>query len=66
MTKKVLNQIGKQYLSIVNTKDSEGRDFTYLVEFLDELGEKVMINKKNESNENNEEGVVHAEGEDRV
>jgi hypothetical protein len=66
VTKKVLNQIGKQYLSIVNTKDSEGRDFTYLVEFLDELGEKVMINKKNESNESNKEGVVHAEGEDRV
>ena len=66
VTKKVVNQIGKQYLSIIETKDSEGRDFTYLVDFLDELGEKVMINKNHESNENNEEGVVHAEGEDRV
>lgn len=66
VTKKVVNQIGKQYLSIIETKDSEGRDYTYLVDFLDELGEKVMINKNHESNENNEEGVVHAEGEDRV
>ncbi len=59
VTKKVLNQMGKQYLSIINTKDSDGKDFMHLVDFLDDLGEKVMINKnENESNEDNKEGVL--------
>jgi hypothetical protein len=59
VTKKVINQMGKQYLSIINTKDSDGRDFMHLVDFLDDLGEKVMINKnENESNKDNKEGVL--------
>lgn len=63
VTKKVINQIGKQYLSIIETKDSSGNDFMYLVDFLDGLGEKVMINKnEDESNKDNEERVLPVKG----
>lgn len=53
-TNKVLIQIEKQYKLIIETKDSDGNDFTYLVDYLDDLGEKVMINK----NEEEKEGAV--------
>lgn len=67
VTKKVLNQIGKQYSFILDIKDIEGNDITYLVEFLDKLGENVLvISGKNENNEDNKEGVVQAKREDRV
>jgi len=59
VTRKVVNQMGKQYLSIIETKDSDENDFTHLVDFLDELGEKIMINKKeNENNQSNKERVL--------
>ncbi len=45
VTNKVIIKIEKQYKNIIEIKDHEGRDFTYLVEYLDDLGEKVMINK---------------------
>lgn len=50
ITNKVIIHIEKQYKSIIEIKDHEGRDFKYLVEYLDDLGEKVMI-QKDESNE---------------
>jgi len=50
ITNKVIIQIEKQYKSIIEIKDHEGRDFKYLVDYLDDLGEKVMI-QKDESNE---------------
>ena len=51
-TNKVIVQIEKQYKLIIETKDHEEKDFTHLVEYLDDLGEKVMINN-NEDNKNN-------------
>jgi hypothetical protein len=41
-TKSVLKELGKQYNSILNVVDSEGRPLSFIVEFFDNFGEKIM------------------------
>jgi hypothetical protein len=41
-TKNVLTELSKQYKSILNVVDSEGRPLSFIVEFFDNFGEKIM------------------------
>jgi hypothetical protein len=41
-TKSVLKELGKQYNSILKVVDSEGRPLSFIVEFFDNFGEKIM------------------------
>lgn len=41
-TKSVLNEMNKQYKSILDVVDSEGRPLSFIVEFFDNFGEKIM------------------------
>jgi hypothetical protein len=41
-TNKLISQIEKQYKSILEMKDDVGNDCTYVIDYLDKLGEKVM------------------------
>tara|TARA_R110002153_G_scaffold380_4_gene1883 strand:+ start:2220 stop:2753 length:534 start_codon:yes stop_codon:yes gene_type:complete len=53
-TKTVLKTIENQYRFIISTKDSNEKDYTNVVSFLDDLGEQIMItDKENEDNKNN-------------
>jgi hypothetical protein len=41
-TKSVLKELGNQYKSILNVVDSEGRPLSFIVDFFDNFGEKIM------------------------
>ena len=41
-TKNVLNEMNKQYKSILDVVDSEGRPLSFIVDFFDNFGEKIM------------------------
>lgn len=41
-TKSVIKELSKQYSSILNVVDSEGRPLSFIVEFFDNFGEKIM------------------------
>jgi hypothetical protein len=45
-TKNVLKELEKQYKSILNVIDSEGRPLSFIVEFFDNFGEKIMRYEK--------------------
>lgn len=41
-TKKVLKELKKQYKSILDVVDSEGRSLSFIVDFFDNFGESIM------------------------
>ena len=41
-TRRVVKELDKQYKSILNTVDEEGRDLNFIIDFFNNLGAKIM------------------------